>query len=161
MRVTIRKYLDRIWKGIRHSSSQEESLPGSFFRGLRSPKWVVEEKFVSGAAFEPDYRTRKNRDDSGAEVSINWEDDDTVLGFTFQDRNKTAAGIARVNRADFERVNQQLQQNQAAQLLLERNEVKGNPYHGNIVYPSGMSKAVDRMAMAAIAFAATYIPRRD
>ena len=63
-------------------------FPENCVRGVVLSKHIVKETGgVSFEVFMPNTKTSEIREDQGEEVSINWEDDESVLEFTLNCRN--------------------------------------------------------------------------
>ncbi len=100
----------------------------------------------------PDDNTAASRSDGGAETSVNWEDDDTVLPDT-QRHSNAAHGVARVQLSEIRRINNAPNTRDA--LLAER--TAGDPHHGNIVYRRDLAKLHRKMIATALALDCTFI----
>ncbi len=114
---------------------------------------------VTTAAFLSDERTASKREDGGREVSINWEDDATVLRFTLDRRESSGHGVARLPREQVDCVCRL--QNCRLELRYERRRLEGNPYHGNLLYRKECLKPVEKMIASALALGCEYIPRES
>lgn len=114
---------------------------------------------VHAEAFLPDPRTAALRNDNGAEVSINWEDNAGVLGGTLAVKASSAFGVARISREAIDHENKTPGCNGA--LSYERHEVDGNEHHGNIVFRAGLSQVVTRMIATALAMNSYFLPRPE
>jgi hypothetical protein len=78
------------------------------------------------------------------EQSINWEDDDSVIEFTLNQRRTDGAlqfkeGVVILSRSAMDRLNKL----PLVRGLLgyERSPLDGNPYHGNLLLPEEVPKA--------------------
>ena len=108
----------------------------SLLRGLRASK--MRKKYgVSGEAFMPDPKTLSIRRTKGlssdAEASINWEDDFGAIENLSKSAN-AKYGIVRLDEIhkifDFISGREAL----SGVLSVERAELSGNPYHGNLLF---------------------------
>jgi hypothetical protein len=124
-------------------------------RSLRKADWVSGSSILA-AAFVPDGRTAEERADGGAEVSVNWEDDEHVEGRALAEFPKAAHGLARLARAQIERLNALPGARSA--LLCERQMLQNNPHHGNVVFRQGLSKLHTAMIAGALALASAHVP---
>lgn len=131
-------------------------LPESCLRGLRKPKWIVEERFVASEAFMPDPRTATTREDGGMETSVNWEDHARVEDLTLEDRTTAEHGAARLLR---EHVRSASRGARSAPLLCERQPLADNEHHGNIVFPAGTPKVLQVQLAGAMAMKSHLIKR--
>jgi hypothetical protein len=137
-----------------------EELPAACLRGLKKQTWVTAENRVETAAFVPDGRTAEKREDKGKEVSVNWEDNDTVLDMTFENRMQTAHGVARLQRSEVNALN--VKTPPPPVVVYERRRDDQNPdnkHHGNLVYRDGLSPPLEKMIAAALALASEFVPR--
>jgi hypothetical protein len=111
---------------------------------------------ASFEAFLPDSKTATTRLDGGSEVSVNWEDHPTeVLALTLRDKKNAGHGAARLPRERIDRANKS--PGCAGALSYERQEVVGNPHHGNIVFKPGLEHVVARMIASALALESVVI----
>ena len=104
-------------------------------------------------AFMPDVRTAKERSDSMAETSINWEDEPEAL-LSLRKHQQAANGIVRISRAHLEHVRNI---RDSGHFDFERKEEDGNPFHGNLLFKLG-NKAVVRNLAATLACGAKLVP---
>jgi hypothetical protein len=112
---------------------------------------MVYKIFSTKNDYMPDDRTSRDRQDSGSETSINWEDNDTVLDFTL--RNPSHYGAAHLQCITIDYLNTQPGSLNA--LTYERDPKEDNPYHGNIVFRQGLSNPAKRMIAGFLALAST------
>jgi hypothetical protein len=125
-------------------------------RGLRKGDWVSGGVILT-AAFLPDTRTVEGRADGGMEVSINWEDDASVETRALAEWPQAAHGVARLPRAEVDRLNGI--QSCLDALLCERQKLEDNPHHGNVVFRSGLAKLHVAMIAGALALASSHVAR--
>ena len=101
----------------------------------------------------PDDRTSATREDKGAETSINWEDDSTVLFFTLNNEQLATFGAARLSREHLDSIineSEFLRKSDIKRLTYERAPLPDNRFHGNLVYIE-LSKPIVRMIASAMA----------
>lgn len=136
------------------------SLPDTCLRSLREAKWLSDDGYVSFEAFLDHPKTRESRAQKGkspgTEVSINWEDDSSVLDFTFRTRPNDV-GVARLPTAAIYEQNKK--PGSLNLISVERDELRDNKYHGNIVYKDGVNKQRMKMIAGALALASKPIKR--
>jgi hypothetical protein len=141
-------------------ASGVKPLPKTMLRSLRDPKWISDDGYVSYEAFMDNPKTRESRAEKckspGTEVSVNWEDDSSVLEFTFRTRPKDV-GVARLPTSEIYEQNKK--PGSPDLMSVERDELKDNKYHGNIVYKDGLSRQHMRMIAGALAIASAPIKR--
>lgn len=120
-------------------------------RGLRAQGQFIDRgdgcgKYVVWKAWEPHYKTKDHRQAKGLsadfEASINWEDNprepfEVLVG---KDRQNCEHGIVIVALRDLKTIQRQ---NALARSSLrwERHPVKGNRYHGNILFDGKLDRA--------------------
>lgn len=140
-----------------------DQLPNSLIRGVSEKKKLTSDgRYAAATLFYPDERTANERDDGGFEVSVNWEDDDSVVRFTLNYREneniKFAHGVVRLSCDVIERIN--ISPQSVDGLTRERDRLDNNPYHGNIVFRNDLPKNVMRSISGALAlFASSVITR--
>lgn len=115
--------------------------PSHCIRGLRKGDHIIKDDkgitHVNYLAFMPDDRTSEKRKDKGAETSINWEDDSTVLSFTLNNNQHAAFGAARLSRERLDSIiigAEIMKKSDIKHLAYERHPLPDNPFHGNLVY---------------------------
>lgn len=137
-------------------------FPASCLRGVHKQDFITPEGGVSSAVFHPDFRTAESRNDGGAETSVNWEDDDTVLDFTLRLKTNSQYqfphGAVRLRRQEIDHINRFSVSTNS--LNYERAALEDNPYHGNIVFKRDLSKPTIKMIAAALALASSKILQR-
>jgi hypothetical protein len=132
--------------------------PDHCIRGIRKKDyWFEDTDTVSAALYEPDTRTKDDREDGGIETSINWEDDDKALEFSLRirdEKNPTQLafpyGAVRLARKVLDEVNESI--STVNTILYERQKLPDNDYHGNIVFKSGVPKHTRTMIATVFAF---------
>jgi hypothetical protein len=137
-------------------------FPDNCLRGVRKQEFITPEGGVSSAVFHPDFRTSESRADGGAELSINWEDNETVLEFTINLKSngyyQFAYGAVRLPRQEIDHINRFPSSMDG--LSYERAPLPDNPYHGNIVFRQDLSKPTVKMVAAALALASSKLLQR-
>ena len=131
-------------------------FPVNCIRGIRKSSWVNDEGKVSGLAFEPDLRTKDNREDQGCETSINWEDDSNALSFTLKEYEH---GVVRLQTQKIDYVNRI--HGALDSLKLERDLLPKNPYHGNLVFSGRLRKIEIKQIASTLALGASDIITPD
>jgi hypothetical protein len=106
---------------------------------------------VTFEAFMPDQRTARGRTDGGAETSIDWQDNATVLP-QLKTRPSARFGVARLPRKAVEDIARKPVSREA--VFVERRALEHNPHHGNIVYARGLQARVLKMIANALALEA-------
>ena len=96
--------------------------------------------------------------------SINWMDEEHVIGFTLNQVRedgtlKFRAGVAILLRTDIDRISKRHTLTQP--LSYERASTEENPYHGNLLLKRDIKKHVKGMIRTALAYACQIIPRGD
>lgn len=136
-----------------------ETRPKTCFRGVKKKDWVKPNGMISLDAFEPDPRTEPKRAErklrTGIEVSINWEDGEEALSVTLADRANAGHGALRCHISLV--LDNFIQIDGEAPIWCERDRKDDNPYHGNIVFPAGLSKPDLRSLMACVAVHARFV----
>jgi hypothetical protein len=120
-----------------------DDYPDFCLRGLR--KSDINNNSLNSNAFYPDENTASTRLDRGMETSINWEDNETVVELTL---HYFPTGYARIARSAIHTVNSLPGVNNS--LSYERKPENNNPYHGNIVYKTGLTKSQMRAISTSI-----------
>lgn len=107
-------------------------------------------------AFEPHWPTRQARVSSGGksdhyETSVNWEDHATE---SFQklceDQGNASCGIVSIRLADLETA-KQVNPRAATSLDWERDPIKGNQFHGNLLFSGNLPRPMVRELAAVVA----------
>ncbi len=129
-------------------------FPETLLRGISKKDFITSEGTPSALVYFPDERSLKSRNDGNIETSINWEDDQNVLGFTL---NNFPNGVTRLNLSDLIKINSYPAS--LRKLSFERSPdlINNNPYHGNILFCDNLSKPVLRMISASLALASSIV----
>jgi hypothetical protein len=137
----------------------EEELPACCLRGLRQSDCV---KLCSGVrrvgpkAFDPDTRTKKDREDGRIETSIDWEDEpNVVLALVRMDAAATKHGIARVTLTALADIKESI--GTGGVFDFERRKTDTNPYHGNLLFSTDDSGHI-WMICSGLALKAELLP---
>lgn len=139
----------------------EKQYPERFLRGLRKPDYVIQSQDgsklqISHQAFVPhfnalDDRTTKRNMSRHYETSINWEDDRVeALRILCNDTNNAKCGIACIpidHLETLKKYNRRAQEH----LEWEREPIKGNKFHGNLLFSAELEKPAVRELAAALA----------
>lgn len=134
--------------------------PDNCLRGITGKDMVWEEGIVSPEVFWFGNHTRENGD---FVESINWCDDENAVPFTHGQARQHGTpqfvgGIAVVPRVELD--NLSLKPAWQGALTYNREPLQDNPYHGNLILVSGISKRVRKAMAAAMALTVTSIIRR-
>lgn len=135
-------------------------FPPTLLRGLRSGKVKKGTNEIKADAFDPsekslEARRRDGFEPAGHDVSINWEDDSGALPLLQADGKNAEGGVARLKHdaatalfaiPEFK-----------DKIVCERRAIRGNTYHGNIVFLEGLEKHVRLRACAHLALEAEFI----
>lgn len=135
------------------------SFPDNCIRGIISEDFLVDDE-TTGAHFF----FFKEEDDGWVEQSINWEDDDSVIGFTLNQRKengeiKFKVGVVIIPRGAIDRLSKL--PNVVGKISYERQSLKDNPYHGNILLKENVPKHTMKMIAAGLALAVANIVRQN
>lgn len=146
--------------GTQASTQSPVPVAAACLRGLKRKDWVKGTS-VQSAAFVADdkkalaARLAEGHQPPGWEVSINWEDDETVAAFTQRQPN-AQFGLARL------RTEAVLQSNAATQsrdaTTVERRAIPGNPFHGNLVFAESLEPWVQKLLAATLALHSEFVP---
>lgn len=142
-----------------------ESYPPSCLRGLRKRDWIVEDPrrgpTVHGGAFEPD-PPQGSRDwsDGWFEISVNWEDDTTIVEAARSQRSSrdlplNPYGVARLAVEDIEHARVFLRT--ANDLRYERRSLPNLPHHGNLLIAGELPRATQRMIAGTLALMSVIV----
>ena len=133
------------------------SFPDNCIKGIPSKDFLIDDGPVAPHLF---YFKEHARHDGWVEQSINWEDDDSAIGFTLNQRKENGerqfkAGVVIVPRDEIDRLNRRPAVNSI--LSYERRPLKNNPYHGNILLRVNVPKPTMKMIAAGLALAVSRI----
>lgn len=139
----------------------DKPLPERCLRGLKDKDCIERTQnssnvWISAKAFEPHWKTLQDRVSSRHksnhyESSINWEDH-PVEPFQILCRHPQNAkcGIVSIRLADLETA-QQVNPRAAVFLEWERDPIKGNVFHGNLLFSGSLPKPMVRELAAVVA----------
>jgi len=124
-------------------------------KGIPNDNFVTDDKLVTSDLFN--FKDNDDRGDNWKESSINWVDDvhaySNLLNQTKDGDLQFKIGVAEISKSELNRIKK------IASLFkkfsYERNEIKDNKYHGNILLHKDMGKPTDRMIRAQLALNAT------
>ena len=132
------------------------NYPKNSIKGIPNNDFLIEGRTVAPHLFH----FEQTRDDGGLEQSINWEDDESVIGFTLNQRKENGdlqfrAGVAILPCSEIDRLNKR----PAIRGLLsyERNPLDDNPYHGNLLLQANVPKPIMRLIASGLALAISDI----
>lgn len=136
--------------------------PNNFLRGIPNDSYLIEDGSIGAHLFH--FEEAHSREDGWIEQSINWEDDDSVLGLTLNQRKEDGeiqfkAGAVRIPRDEIDRLSRQPTVNGI--ISYERKPLDNNPYHGNLLLRSGIPKPTMKKIAASIAIVVSEIIRRS
>jgi len=144
-------------QGLLSSLFVKSRYPQTCIKGIPDKNSLTPDKTRCGSHL---FHFKKNQDrkDGWDETSINWEDDNTVIEFTFNqirhDGNKQfKEGVALIYREELDQVARlAFIKNK---LAYERNKLKNNKYHGNILLREDVPKHIMKQIAANIALIAS------
>lgn len=142
-------------------SGIDKPFPERCLRGLRDKDHIELNQngrafWILSKAFEPNWKTREDRISSRGksdhyESSVNWEDQAAEpFQILCNDSKNTGHGIVSIRLADLteaKRVNPLA----ATSLEWERDKIKGNPFHGNLLFAGNLTKPIARELAAVVA----------
>jgi hypothetical protein len=140
--------------------------PEYFLRGLSADDWVCD-GIVTAAAFQIKLEPKFMKGEYSAQ-SISWEDDSTVVDLMMNQKNtdkdgndkiQFRVGLARYPRESIDRI----MKSPAYRGIIsyERDPLKDNKYHGNLLISSKLSNTQKKMLPGVIASEFTDIILRD
>ncbi|MEW5870993.1 MAG: hypothetical protein AB1894_17095 [Chloroflexota bacterium] len=130
-------------------------FPSNCLRGIYNSTNITPEGAISSDLFYPQH---------GSNISINWEDDQHVLDFTFEQRKdgeyQFKYGVARLPYSGIQEVISA--PTLPGAIVCNREPIEGvNPYHGNIIYRDDLSKGAKRMIAGMLALKISNILPRN
>ena len=113
--------------------------PDSFFRGIASPKFILNNHILSDA-FQFD---EADREDNLKELSINWNDCEEALELALNQRKSNGnlqfvGGVVKLDLAMVKIVFHPYIEE--GTFSYERRIIDGNPYHGNLLISGTLNK---------------------
>ncbi|NQS97962.1 MAG: hypothetical protein HQ591_05870 [candidate division Zixibacteria bacterium] len=101
------------------------------------------------------FESEDAREDGWKEQSINWEDDESAIDFTLNQKKdgdlQFKAGIAILPRKAIDRINRSPMVNGVLSYERKRTENNHNPYHGNILLKNDVIKSKMKQIAASLA----------
>lgn len=139
----------------------KQPYPERCLRGLSKPEYIEREQDssipdVTWKAFEPHYKTRDDRKSKRGksdhfEASVNWDDHVTdSFQILCNDVRNAGQGIVSILLADLKEA-KQANPLAAESLDWERDDIKGNPFHGNLLFSGNLPKYQVRELAAVVA----------
>ena len=137
---------------------KKDRFPDNGIRGVCNNQYVLENGSIGSALFF--FENKFHRDDGWTELSINWEDDLAAIEFTLKQKKpdgeiKFKEGAVKFPRAEIHRIANF--ESYKGLLSYERQPEKKNPYHGNILLKSGVSKKKMKNIAGCLAVAASKL----
>lgn len=131
---------------------EKEKYPDEFLRGIPNKDFISDGQVLANAFQFEDL----SREDKQSELSINWLDDEGAIQVALDQRKANGkiqfvGGIARLKRSMVKLVLTNIRQNAVS---YERDQLPGNPYHGNILIDSSIEKPIRLLIMNGLALAA-------
>lgn len=131
--------------------------PDNCIKGIPNNTFITNE-VVTASLFQ--FPKNAFRDDGWDEQSINWEDDNSAVEFTLNQKRDTGeihfkGGVVIIPRNELDRLRNRPQLK--GLLSYERKPLPGNRYHGNILMRSGTPKPTMRLIEAGIALSVEKI----
>jgi hypothetical protein len=139
------------------------NFPYNCIKGIPNSNFLLEDGSVGSHLFY--FKPEHAREDGWIEQSINWEDDESVIEFTLEQRREDGerqfrAGVVIVPREEIDGLNARPTVNGV--LSYERQRLENNPYHGNILLRIGLPKPTMKKIAAGLALAISeIIPYQD
>ena len=136
--------------------------PDNCIKGIPNNTFVLGDGSVASHFFE--FKENSARQDGLHEQSINWEDDESVIEFTLNQKKdngecKYKSGVAILERYEIDRLSNRPTVNKV--LSYERNIISGNKYHGNILINSNVPKPAQRKIAAGLALAVSAVIEQE
>jgi len=134
------------------------SFPDNCLRGIPNATYLSAEGSVGSHLFN--FNAGSDRGDGWAELSVNWEDDDSVIDFTLSQRKADGdllfkGGAVVIPRAEIDRLNNRPTVRDL--LSYERQPISDNPFHGNILLRAHTSKPTMKLIAAGLALAVSRV----
>jgi len=132
--------------------------PDTCIKGIPNDDFLIEDGSVASHLFY--FKQVHKRDDGWIEQSINWNDDDFVVEFTFNQRKENGevqfkVGLTSIPREGIDNLNEQPTVNGI--LAYERQPLGDNPYHGNIMIRADVPKPTMKKIAAHLASIVTEV----
>ena len=132
------------------------NYPKNSIKGIPNDSFLLED----GAVHAHLFYFQQPRDDGLVEQSINWEDNESVIDFTLNQKKENGdlqfmAGVAILPRSEIDRLSKL--STIRGLLSYERSPLDDNPHHGNLLLQANISKAKMRLIAANLATAISSI----
>ncbi len=126
--------------------------PDNCIKGIPNEDFILSDGSIASHLF--DFKEDRTRQDGLHENSINWEDDDSVIEFTFNQKKDDGefqfeSGVVIIERNEIDRLSNRPTVNKI--LSYERKRIPGNIYHGNILIDAKTPKPSKRKISAGLA----------
>lgn len=136
------------------------NFPQNCVRGIPNDSYMNKDGAVAAHLFHFDKLSSSIPDKN--ELSINWEDEDSVVEFTLSQTRDDGTlqfkfGVTILPREAIDRLSSQ--PTIRGLLSYERREINGNRYHGNILLDAGTEKKTMKQIAGALALHCRPIPR--
>jgi len=138
------------------------NYPTNCIRGIANDSFLDEDGSPAPHLFY--FQDGHLRGDGWDEQSINWEDDDSVIEFSLNQRREDGAvqfraGVTIIPRNELDRLNNR--PTIQGMLSYERQPLDNNPYHGNILLQANVSKITQKKIAAGLALAVSRVILRE
>ena len=132
------------------------NYPENSIKGIPNSDFLIEGRNVASHLFH----FKQTTDDVAIEQSINWEDDESAIGFTLNQKKENGdlqfkAGVAILPRSEIDRLSRYPSIREM--LSYERSPLANNPYHGNLLLQANVSKRIMKQIAASLALAVSGI----
>ena len=136
------------------------NYPENSIKGIPNDSFLLEDGTVGSHLFH----FEQPRDDGGVEQSINWEDDESVIDFTLNQKKANGdlqfrAGVAILPPSEIDRLSKL--PTISGSLSYERSPLDNNPYHGNLLLRANVPKAKMKQIAASLALAISGITTQN
>ncbi len=110
------------------------NYPENCIKGIPNNSFLIEDGSVASHLFY--FKKEHSREDGWIEQSINWDDNTFTIGLTFAQRKENGdlqfkVGAAKIPLEEIDRLSRQPTVN--GLLSYERQPLKNNPFHGNLL----------------------------
>lgn len=136
--------------------------PSNCLRGIPNPSYFNPDGTVGSHLFY--FEANDHRTDGWNDLSINWEDNDSVSEFTLSQKNPDGGlqfkgGLVVLPRDELDRLNNRPLVK--GLLSYERDALPDNPFHGNLLLQANTSKPTMKLIAAGLALAVSLVIRRQ
>jgi hypothetical protein len=150
-------YVRENFRGLLEHIFPIKEYPNNCIKGIPDKNFLTPDKTRCGSHLFH-FKIIANRNDKLIETSINWEDDSSVIEFTFNQSNPDGnkqfkAGIALIPRIEIDKIKQL--SFAKGRLSYERRPEKHNKYHGNLLLREDVPNHVMKQIAANIALIAS------